>query len=75
MTKSEDASSGTTMAQTKTSTEYDKSKTSTPSGRGGRGDRGNARNNTINSATINNKYYKSETELFIAVLVLNYNKV
>ena len=75
MTKSEDVTSRTTVTYAKTSSKYEKGKKKMSLGRGSRGDRGNARNNTINSATINNKYYKSETELFIAVLVLNYNKV
>ena len=73
--ESEDATSGKTIAQTKTSTESDKGHMRTFSGRGGRGDRGNAINNTRDSSASTNKYYKVEIEAFGAVLALNYQKV
>ena len=75
MTKSEGATSGTTVDHTKTSTEYEKIITRTSSGRGGSGDKGNSRNNTIYSASGTNKYYKGGIEAFGAVLVMNYEKL
>ena len=58
MTKSEDATSGTTVAKKKTSSKYEKGHTIISSGRGGRGDRGNARNKTRDFVASTNKYYK-----------------
>ena len=47
----------------------------TSSGLGGRGDIGNARNNTRDSMSSTNKYYKGEIEAFGDVFALNYDKV
>ena len=55
MAKSEDATSGTTAAHTKTISESEKCQTRTLSGQGGRGDRGNAINNTRDSVENTNK--------------------
>ena len=71
MTESEDATSGTTVAHTKTCTEFDKVQKSTSSVQEGHGDSNNARNNTRNSAASNNKDYKVEIEAFRAVLALS----
>ena len=46
MTESEDATTGTTVAHTKTCTKFDKVQKSTSSVQEGHGDRNNARNNT-----------------------------
>ena len=75
MTKSEDATSGTTVAQTKTITESYKGLASPLSGRGGCGDRGNSKNNSINSAASTSKYYRGEIEACGYVLALKYEKV
>ena len=75
MTKSEDATSGTTVANTKTSTEYKKGQTRISSGWGGRGGRGNASKDNKEFASSTTKYYKGETESFGAVLALKCEKI
>ena len=75
MAKSEDTTSGTTVAQTKTSAESDQGDTTTSSLRGGREDRGNSMNNTRYSLTSTIKYYKEGVEPFGDVLAVNYQKM
>ena len=75
MTKSEDATSGTTADHTKTSAESEKVQTQTSSGRGGRRDRGNTGNNTRDSAASTNKITGVKLRCFGAVLALKYEKV
>ena len=75
MTKSEDVTSRTTVTYAKTSSKYEKGKKKMSLGRGSRGDRGNARNNTRYSAEHTYKDYKGETEAFVALLTLKYEKV
>ena len=75
MTESEDAASGTTVAQTKTSTESEKVHTIILSVIGSCGYRINTSNNTRDSAAITSKYYKGKIESFGAVLELKYEKV
>ena len=74
MDKSEDTTSGTTVAQTETSTESDKTRTRTPAGWVGFGDRGNERNNTRDSSGSTSKYYKRGIEAFGDMLALKYEK-
>ena len=75
MTKSEDATSGTTVVQTKNITESEKDQTRNSSVQGGRGYRGNTKNNTRYSVARTNKYYNSEIEAFGDVFTLKYGKL
>ena len=75
MDESEDAMSGTTVAQTKTSSGSDKVQKRTSSGREGRGYRVNARNNTRYSSASTNKNYKGVIEAFGDLITMKYEKL
>ena len=75
MTKSEYATSGTTVAQTKNSTESDKGRISTSSGQRVRRYRVNSSNNTRNLAASTNKDYNGEVEASGYFLALKYDKI
>ena len=73
--ESGDAMNGTTVDQTKNSTESDKGQKKTSSGRGGYGDIRNGSNNIRDSASRTYKYDKGEIEAFGAMILLKHEKL